>query len=218
MLNLLSKDLILTTKFNFIILLYLAVISFWGASTPMLSSLIYIIMIVLTVYIFSLYSNGYEDKNDSYIMLNSLPINRSQIVLSKYVSLLVYTLVGCSLLIILTRIYPLLGFTLKGRPANLTDCAVAFIIICFGFSFYYPFYFKFGGDKLRFFNTFVYLTLILLPTLIKKFISFDKFMSFTKWITTFNSEAITIIFLLISIGLLMISAFVSVFIFARKDL
>lgn len=218
MLNLLSKDLILTTKFNVIILLYLAVISFWGATTPMLSSLIYIIMIVLTVYIFSLYSNGYEDKNNSYIMLNSLPINRAQIVLSKYISLLAYTLIGCSLLIILTRIYPLLGFTLKGRPANFTDCAVAFIIICFGFSFYYPIYFKFGGDKLRFFNTFVYLTLILLPTLIKKFISFDKFMSFTKWITSFNLEAIKIIFLLISIGLLMVSAFVSVVVFGRRDL
>ncbi|GAA0181225.1 hypothetical protein SH2C18_37850 [Clostridium sediminicola] len=218
MLNLLSKDLILTTKFNVFILLYLAVISFWGATTPMLSSLIYIIMIVLTVYIFSLYSNGYEDKNNSYIMLNSLPLNRAQIVLSKYFSLLIYTLVGCSLLIILTRIYPLLGFNLKGRPANLTDCTVAFIIICIGFSFYYPVYFKFGGDKLRFFNTSVYLTLILLPTLIKKVISFDKFMSFTKWISTFNLDVIKIIFLLISISLLILSSFVSVVVFGRRDL
>lgn len=88
-----------------------------------------------------------DDKNKSYIVLSSLPVNRRSIVIARYLSVFIFSIIGiCSEAI----------FTALINGNKYGSMKLEYMIICLGFiivlsSLYLPVYFKAGYAKTKYF-------------------------------------------------------------------
>ncbi len=53
------------------------------------ANILYVLGMVILIFISVIYTNGYDDKYKSEIILNSFPIDRRDIVKGKYITLIV---------------------------------------------------------------------------------------------------------------------------------
>lgn len=91
MLNLILKDILLQKKTLAFVGLYIVIFmfAFQSIGTGAFSA----IVIAVTYQMVGAVSN-YEDKANSDIVMNSLPLTRKAIVFSKYLSILIYSLIA----------------------------------------------------------------------------------------------------------------------------
>ena len=173
MLNLVKKDLKLSKKINIFAVIYALFIAAMGLTMPdhPVANILYVLGMVILIFISVIYTNGYDDKYKSEIILNSFPIDRRDIVKGKYITLIVYILIGCSAILIFTNIILKLGIITYGRGANIWNAIFATNISLMFYSIYYPFYFKLG-EGLRSFNTILWILMTVGPAIISK--SFKK--------------------------------------------
>jgi len=94
MLNLIIKDMIIQKKTFLYVLLYSVFISFAFSSLKPIGVGLYVLNPVITTYFLITYALIYDDKNKSEIILNSLPLSRVDIVISKYISIFVFAAIG----------------------------------------------------------------------------------------------------------------------------
>lgn len=111
MFNLVKKDLKLSTKINIFGVAYAMFISAMGMNLPvdLPVNIMYILGIINFVFVSVIYSIGYDDKNKSEVVLNSFPIDRKDIVIGKYVTLLIFIFVSCIFVFLLTNIIKILA-------------------------------------------------------------------------------------------------------------
>lgn len=168
MFNLVKKDLKLATKINIFAVFYALFISAMGMSLsnfPPVNAM-YILGIIMLVFISVIYSNGYDDKNKSEVVLNSLPIDRVDIVRGKYVTLIIFILISCVFTLLFTNAIKTLGLKPDGRPADIWDIVTAISLLLVFYSVYYPMYFKLGD--LRMFNSILWMLVFIGPTILAK--------------------------------------------------
>lgn len=95
MLNLIKKDFLLTfsTKASiFLIALYIPLMNLiMGGAEP---ETIISIMIVSLVYILTIIPLSYERKDKSHMLIQSLPVRRKDVVISKYISVFINFILG----------------------------------------------------------------------------------------------------------------------------
>ncbi len=173
MLNLVKKDLKLSKKINIFAVIYALFIATMGLTMPdhPVANILYVLGMVILIFISVIYTNGYDDKYKSEIILNSFPIDRKDIVRGKYISLIIYIIIGCSAVLIFTNIILKIGIITNGRSANIWNAIFAANISLIFYSIYYPFYFKLG-EGLRSFNTILWILMTVGPAIIGK--SFKK--------------------------------------------
>ena len=112
-----------------------------------------------------IYTNGFDDKYKTQVVLNSFPIDRRNIVRSKYIILIIFILISSGVIIALTNILPMLLSVGSRAIANIHAIIFASNILLLFYSIYYPFYFKIG-EGLRSFNAMLWMFLMLGPALI----------------------------------------------------
>lgn len=126
----------------------------------------YMIGIISIAYLFIIYSNGYDEKNNCYVMLNSLPIKRKDIVTAKYLSVIFFSIVG----IIVTSTVGAILTTYKAiaglRMINTGDVFWAAVSILLMYSIYYPVYFKYGQGKMKVMDIALYMCFIFGPNIL----------------------------------------------------
>ena len=115
MLNLVIKDILVQKKIFIASILY---IIFFVIAFQSLGMGMYTAAIVAIVYLMVSGGFAYDDKSKSDIMLNSLPIKRENIVMSKYISLFVYIAIGTIAYIVVTFVISLLNTPIKTYPVN----------------------------------------------------------------------------------------------------
>lgn len=101
MLNLVIKDILIQKKTIIFALLYAAfVLAFFSTIFPSGFGL-YVMSPMIITYLYITFAVQYDDKNNSEVILNSLPLKRSDIVISKYISTFVFGSIGiiCSILV-----------------------------------------------------------------------------------------------------------------------
>lgn len=167
MINLLKKDFILSRKANIFAVLYALFISATGliSDNPIISHLLYVLSIIILTFITVIYTNGYDDKYKSEIILNSLPLDRRNIVRGKYVALIMFLFISSGAVILFTKALPLLGLVDGFEGASIQTIVIAANLVLLFYSIYYPFYFKLG-EGLRSFNAILWVLLMLGPTMI----------------------------------------------------
>ena len=81
MISLIKKDFKLSFKINLFVIIYALFISAVGVylNEPLVSNLLYAVSIVVLTFATVIFTNGYDDKNKSEIILNSLPLDRRNI-------------------------------------------------------------------------------------------------------------------------------------------
>ncbi|HHV65084.1 MAG TPA: ABC-2 transporter permease [Peptococcaceae bacterium] len=113
------------------------------------------IQLIVGVYLMITYANAYDYKYNAEIVINSLPVDRKQIVTAKYLSSLVYCLL---MLTVALPVGILLSFTgLPGSTGFNLGVVGRFImlsvfILVLYISFYFPVYYKLGYLNSRWAN------------------------------------------------------------------
>jgi len=149
MYNLVVKDILVQKKqfvFYFAYIL-LIIFAFQGLGEAMFSA-----GVVAFTYMLVMTSCAYEDKNKADVMLNSLPLKKSTIVLAKYISVLVYFILGTVAYTILMSIVGNMGFSIRIYPLTLESFCGGLVGVSLLSGVYLPIFFKVGYIKSKIFN------------------------------------------------------------------
>ncbi|KZL90543.1 ABC-2 transporter permease [Clostridium magnum] len=206
MFSLVLKDILVQKKYVVFSVFYAIFFSFlfkYDTNSPMVFTMIPI----MVSYMLVIGACGYDDKNKCEIMLNSLPINRSILVISKYLSTITFIFIGILLTFATTTILNISGFAKFNKLMSLEDILVPVVGVLLFACLYFPFYFKLGYQKSRYFITAVFFLIFAIPTTLSKII--PKGSTPPSFIVYLNSQpdliigmfitAVTFILLLISI-------------------
>lgn len=164
MLNLVFKDILIQRKSigPVILMAIIMLISFQASG----GNGAYVASSIASVFILIAGAFGYDEKNKGDVLINSLPVRRRDIVLSRYLSLLVFSLISLSLAALTGAAMKIAGIPLNMGIITPSDVLAALIVIISVFSIYIPIYFKFGYLKSRFVNIALYLILLIISGLI----------------------------------------------------
>lgn len=209
MYNLIIKDILIQKKQVAFSIAYMAfiLVAFQGMGEAMLP-----MGLVALTYMLSMTSCGYEEKNKSDIMLNSLPVKRANIIAAKYMSVFVYFAMGMLVYALFLKIIIMAQIPLKTYPITLEAFIGGFVAVSMMTGIWLPIYFKFGYMKLRVVNFVLFFLFFFGTSYLNKFFKENQNSQWVQNIINFlNSQgnitialiifAMVIILLIISYGL-----------------
>lgn len=141
MINLIFKDFMIQKKSA---LISLVIIFVWAFLSEHVTGSFYVVAPGLITYFFLLTACGYDDKNKSDMLFNSLPVTRIELVIAKYLSFIVCFAVSEAITIIIGYIFRLLNVTPYLSTVKLIDILTCLFVISFFSSIYLPSVYKFG--------------------------------------------------------------------------
>ncbi|WP_139903702.1 ABC-2 transporter permease [Clostridium thermarum] len=193
MFSLIIKDLLLLKKMVVFVVVYMLVLFFAFKDMP--QAALYT-GIVGSTYVLVATSLAYDDKNNSDIVLNSLPLSRSEIVLAKYLQIFLYALVGSSIFTIIVSILKLLNIDTGGIKIGFDTIATAIFSVVLMNSIYFPFFYKLGYIKSKYVNFVLFFTFFFLMQNLVKNIVCTENPSLLKAIDIFRGLSVNLLALL----------------------
>ena len=215
MINLLVKDLLLLKKSIWLPFVYSSMIVFFFSKTDSAAQTIYIMGINMISYILIMYSTAYDDLNKSDIMLNSLPINRKDIVSERYLSIFVFILASSIIMAFTGVIMTLLGIGGNIRIIKLSDIGMAATSLSIIVFLYLPVYFKLGYLKAKLVNFLVFFAVFFLPTLLARLLAKNTSIAFLRSLNQLTEMQLVLIMLTFA-GVLGLISYVLSLSFYRK--
>ncbi|WP_027624176.1 ABC-2 transporter permease [Clostridium lundense] len=214
MLNLIFKDIIVQKRNLLFMLLYLIICIFAFRSMPS-QAILYVITLTY-IFFFITGSYSYDEKNKSHLMISSLPITRKEIIISKYISIIIYNIVSLFVVFIFILLAKLLNLPLTTEFFTLNDVINIFTVSLILGSIMFPIYSKFTVTKSK----------------LLTFIIYFSFFTFTSSLSSSSKEntvSITgrflklifnnnLIFLAIVFIIYLLSMYVSIKIYESKEL
>ncbi|HBH3610308.1 TPA: ABC-2 transporter permease [Clostridioides difficile] len=145
--GLILKDL-LNLKGNIkFILLFIIMFGFMSSlGDGNVNNFIGVIIVLFTTMIVSTFSYDDLNKWDSYVL--TMPINRNDIVLSKYLTMLIFSFIGVLVSLIVSVTIGYFKNTLILNETLLINALILSISVCFG-SLILPLIYKFGTERAR---------------------------------------------------------------------
>ena len=145
--GLILKDL-LNLKGNIkFILLFIIMFGFMSSlGDGNVNNFIGVIIVLCTTMIVSTFSYDDLNKWDSYVL--TMPINRNDIVLSKYLTMLIFSFIGVLVSLIVSVTIGYCKNTLILNETLLINALILSISVCFG-SLILPLIYKFGTERAR---------------------------------------------------------------------
>ncbi|WP_343771129.1 ABC-2 transporter permease [Clostridium malenominatum] len=220
MFNLVFKDFLLQRKITFIAIAYSLFMLVIGILAPIDNPMpLYTFGIIIMVYSSIQDMVGKEERCKSSLILGSLPIDRNDLVISKYLSLIFMTIMN---LVMFLLPFSIFRWIRGGSPIPFTDYIIMIVCvsaILLSFSIYFPLYFKFGYAVMRIFPLVIYIGGLMLPGFLQKLIKRDNPMvKNILSIIIHNPSKVLIIFFMFSLAMLLISMFISLVIYKNRDL
>ncbi|MBZ2175810.1 ABC-2 transporter permease [Schnuerera sp. xch1] len=217
MINLILKDIKLAQKMNIFIVIYALFIAGMGLSVSnyLAASLFYILGMNILIFVSVIYTNGYDDKYKTEIILNSLPIDRKNIVRGKYIALIIFIIVGCGVIVLWTNIISLLGIIEGGKSADIWSIIFVTNIVLLFYSIYYPIYFRMG-EGIRSFNAIIWVLVMTGPGIVSKLMKVLEGTGYLEKIMSMDINTINMYFLPISVIIYYLSMRVSERIYMKR--
>jgi ABC-2 type transport system permease protein len=144
MLNLILKDILIQKKTLAFIGLY--IIFFMYAFQSIGAGAFSAIIIAVTYQMVASACN-HEHKSNSDIVMNSLPLTRKSLVLSKYLSIIIYASLATLGYMAFYVILQLVPISINIQPVTLESLAAALVGVILMNGIYYPVYFSLGYTK-----------------------------------------------------------------------
>ncbi|MCB2306779.1 ABC-2 transporter permease [Clostridium estertheticum] len=221
MVNLIIKDILIQKKTIIYALLY-AAFMFASFSTIFPSGFgLYVMSPIVITYLYITLAVQYDDKNNSEVILNSLPLKRSDIVISKYISTFVFGIIG---IICSTLVGTIGNATVHLKfigSISLLDIVLVIMSICIFSSIYYPVYFKFGVARMKIFTVLIFMIFFIVPMNAMRYVTKNPNNFFVQKFNLFvnNTSSLTINSVVLTIGLIifMISLMISIHIYNNKE-
>ncbi|EQF24548.1 ABC-2 transporter family protein [Clostridioides difficile CD160] len=210
--GLILKDLINlkgNIKFLLLFVIMFGLISSFGGGDA--NNLVGIIVVLCTTMIVSTFSYDDLNKWDSYVL--TMPIKRNDIVLSKYLTMLIFSFIGVLVSLILSIIIGYFKHNFILGETLLINALVLSISICFG-SLILPLVYKFGTERARVLMILCFLVPTLLLLVSKNIL--ESISSPLSLEIMLNTLLYSIPF--IAILLFVISYFISSKIYSKKEI
>lgn len=119
---------------------------------------------VMVTYLLMIQAITQDDKNQSEIMLNSLPLRRKDIVLAKYLSVFLYAALVILFFLLTQGVVTVIRIPIAISQISLGGISGALVAVVVFISIYFPIYFKFGYLRSRIVGTILFLvSLFFLP-------------------------------------------------------
>ncbi|WP_026478810.1 ABC-2 transporter permease [Alkaliphilus transvaalensis] len=221
MISLILKDAIIQKKSYLFTALYgIFIFIAFGMGGGSLASGAYIMGILASSYNFIQGGCAADDKNNTEVIFNSLPITRKTIVSAKYVSSILFSMINCLIIILIGYLFSKLQI---GNINIITqqEIYIALISVSLFIAFYLPIYYKFGYIKARAYNTFVFLGFFFGPTILITKLSESKGHSVINTLINMNQSNDNGLFygllMFIAIVLLVASMGLSSRIYRKRD-
>lgn len=215
MLSLILKDFLIQKR-NFCISIIFGIVYTFILRFTNDTNMFFLIPTMIA-YLFLSGSCSIDEKNNSNILLASLPVERSDMVISKYISSFISLLVGIAITFIsvmmLRFIYPNSNLEIKQTYMFASVAGSIFLS-----SIFFPVYFKLGFQKARYFFTFLFMFFIFVPPLFINFLKEHKFLSI---MTFFSNQSVGLLYVITGVILfivLLISLLISIKLFNNNDL
>ncbi|MCM3239692.1 ABC-2 transporter permease [Heyndrickxia oleronia] len=208
MYSLILKDILMLKKMLLLIAGFIALFYFLENPPVMAISLAGIIFISST--------GSFEDRSNSHIMLNSLPINRKSIISSKYVGAILFGIFATVLATLFQMIFYFILDAYDKPLPNANQLVLGMLIILLFSALYFPILYKFGEKYTR----------IILMIVIFGFIIFGQMAMyalkgnievFQLFLTQFTFTQLTIVGFAITIIVFIFSWLATIKIYEAKD-
>ncbi|WP_102275536.1 ABC-2 transporter permease [Cytobacillus massiliigabonensis] len=147
-----------------------------------------IVGILAITYQLVLGASALEDKNNSDIILISLPIKKTTIVLSKYVSIYIYALFAAIGFYLIYLISNLLNLPLD-IPFNFSGLIAAIITVTLFCSISFPLIFKYGFLKSKMANLIIFFVFVFGGTGLVSYFSRNNKLMLSQELITFLSNS-----------------------------
>lgn len=216
--SLMLKDFIISKKNILIAIVYLVILSITWAYSKEIAGVLNMLSLATFVPICTQGSNGYDDLNKSYMMIASLPTTREKIVISRYIQVLLYLILGVGIINLIGVYMKLFSVgCLDIIYINSITLTIGSVFVILYYSLYYPLYFKLGNKHVCYINQIIVIALILSPSLILKVLKKHPEINMTKFIMEFNAKGLIFI-LVFSVIIFCISNKVSQNIYKNREL
>ena len=165
MIYLVWKDLLLQKRMLPIMFLYIVFFSFSFQGMPDGQ---FIAILVAVGYLFVMMGCAWEDKNNSDVLWNSLPVARWRIVGAKYLSIEVYVLMVVPAYWLVRTVFTLLEIPVSIAPISGWGMGIGIGIVFLIASLYLPIFFALGYTKSRYWNFLLFAAFFTFGSLVPK--------------------------------------------------
>ena len=213
MLSLIKKDLIVLRRMIIFAAGY-SVFIFLAFSNPVFRPFIYIMGAVVIGYIFVLSVIQAEFKNNSDVILNSLPVSRKDIVSARFVSIFILTALALAILGSVGLILRVLPLPLEVPIITLRDALISLGLIVLMSALFLPAYHLTAGKWLQILNIIFFMVVFFAPATITQILvehtdkawalNLVEFHMNTPWLLPSLSAAVLALMLLLSFTLTLI--------------
>ncbi|MBD8005080.1 ABC-2 transporter permease [Bacillus norwichensis] len=217
MYHLIKKDILMQKR---ALKLSVLLILFFSFTLSSLGAAGLTIGILAITYQLVLGASALEDKNNSDIILISLPIKKTTIVLSKYVSIYIYAAyatLGFYLINLIVNILKL-PFAI---PFDLTVLISAMITVTIFCSISFPLIFKYGYLKSKMANLIIFFVFVFGGTGLVSYLSKNNKLMLSQDIITFFSDksdtVVSMIFVVLLILIMICSYFISLNFYEKRE-
>jgi len=220
MLNLILKDILIQKKALVFAFLY-SIFMFFIFSQPSLNLFIYSMGAVAISYMLIMTAMQADYKNDTITILSSLPVKRSEIVTSKYLSMFVFIALSFLVLVIVGLIIMVSPLPFSVRYPKFYDLVITFFCVGILISVYLPVYFKTGGRYAQVVFIFFFMLMFFGPSTLFGYITKSQEHPLSKTLLLYTSENLLVVYLiaiLITLIILAVSFVISLRIYLNKDL
>lgn len=218
MFNLVLKDILIQKKSLILYCLVSFIFTLINQTNSNNSTMLFIMIPVFISYSLLMGACTYDDKNKCHIMLNSFPVNRIDLVISKYLSTFVFMFIGFLLIFLITTILNFSGFSHFSRMINLEDILGFSISIILLSSIYFPIYFKFGYYKLRYVNMVLFMSGFFIPPMLVGAISKGTAPNFILYLNSQPNWLVNTFAIIATFIILLSSMLLSARFYLNKDL
>lgn len=218
--ELILKDFRLLKFINIITAIFCLIGGYIGVSLDNLveTKLVYIFAVLISTYLASMMLGQKEIKTNASVVINSLPINRSLIVKSKYLFNIIYALVLSGIVWFSSNVLgSIFSANTPGVPMNIFDILLILSLSLLFYSFYLVLYY-FNVGRAQLFNQIFYAMLILMPATLNRLDIDIANIALLKSLSEFGLS--NIMYLLVLIGLIfyIISLSISIKIYKTKEI
>ena len=182
----------------------------------------YVMIPMMLSYMYLLGGLGQDDKNNSEVLLNSLPVSRENIVYAKYLSVIIFSVIAIVLTIGGIFIMSSIGIGKMAGGINIGDIASFLFGIMVLMSINFPLYFKYGYGKLRYFNFGIFMLFLISPIILKFLkdnidLNNSFILSMKARLLSLSDTQIGIIIICIALSIYLISLAISLNIYKKKE-
>lgn len=217
--NLILKDVLIQKKYFMFFIVFSIIMSLAYPHMDASYTDIIFIMIPAMIVISCITNVSIKDEKAEN-MINSLPVKRIDIILAKYLSIILFIFIASIIIFIISSAMNFMGIIHLERLMNFQDVGVCAIITIFISSFYLPINFKLGYSKSRYIIMALYMGIFFIPLAIKKIMG-DKAKVTPEFIAYINNAPNwqVVSFIICILGIIMLLSFsICYYLYKNKDL